>query len=267
MSRRAFTLIELLVVIAIIGTLLALLLPAIQAVRGSARRVQCSSRLRQIGMALGAYHGDHGALPPGSHRHGRIQLAWNAYLLPYLEQGPLYDQIDFDSPFISKPNRQATSAVIPIFLCPSTSRTAWDRDGHRIRSPRDRDGPGRGATDYGGMFGSSFTEPLDNGVLIYDRPVRLAEVSDGLTHTIMVAEDTGRGYSWDGEWANGGNVFAVETTINETQNNEIWSDHPGGAYVLLCGGSVRFLSNTIRLEVLAALCTRSEGDQSGTAGW
>ncbi|MCH8922483.1 MAG: DUF1559 domain-containing protein [Planctomycetes bacterium] len=262
MPRRAFTLIELLVVVAILGTLLALVLPAIQAARGSARRMQCSSRLRQIGTALGGYHDDHGEFPPGSHRHGRIQLAWNVYLLPYLEQGSLHDQIDFDSPFISNSNRQPTSAVIPVFLCPSTSRTAWDRDGDRIRAPRDRQGPGRGATDYGGMFGSSFVEPLDNGVLIYDRPVRLAEVTDGLTHTIMVAEDTGRGYSWDGEWANGGNVFAVETTINEMQNNEIWSDHPGGAQVLLCGGSVQFLSETIPLEVLAALCTRSGGDET-----
>jgi prepilin-type N-terminal cleavage/methylation domain-containing protein len=267
MSRRAFTLIELLVVIAIIGTLLALLLPAIQAVRGSARRVQCSSRLRQIGTALRSYHDDNGELPPGSHRHGRIQLAWNVRLLPYLEQDALHDEIDFDSPFVSKSNQQATSAVIPVFLCPSTSRIAWDRDGDRIRSPRDRDGPGRGATDYGGMFGSSFTEPLDNGVLIYDRPVRLAEVTDGLSHTIMVAEDTGRGYSWDGEWANGGNVFAIETTINERQNNEIWSDHPGGAQVLLCGGSVQFLSETIRLEVLIALCTRGGGDKTKEAGW
>jgi len=258
-SRPGFTLVELLVVIAIVGIMLALMLPAIGAVRETARRMQCGSRLREIGTALTNYHSQHETYPPGSHRHGKLQIAWSAYLLPHVEQGAAGDAFHYDSPFISAENRAAAGAVIPLYLCPSTSRRTWDRDGDRIRRPTDGDFAGRGATDYGGVFGSGLAEPINNGVLIYDVPVRRQDVHDGLTHTAIVVEDTGRGFQWDGEWANGGNVLAVETGINRQQDNEMWSDHPGGAQMLLCAGAVRFLIADMDVEVLGALCHRGDG--------
>jgi prepilin-type N-terminal cleavage/methylation domain-containing protein/prepilin-type processing-associated H-X9-DG protein len=89
--RRGFTLVELLVVIAIIGILVALLLPAINAARESARRSECQNNLKQIGLALQTFHTNHSKLPPGWDR--LKPWAWSSKILPQLEQGPLYDQI------------------------------------------------------------------------------------------------------------------------------------------------------------------------------
>src|SRR5262249_41536977 len=90
--RRGFTLIELLVVITIIGVLIALLLPAVQAAREAARRMQCSSNLRQMGIALHGYHAAFATFPPGGwewrpfNQPSKRQIAWSALVLPYLEQ-------------------------------------------------------------------------------------------------------------------------------------------------------------------------------------
>src|SRR5437867_4090889 len=102
-SRRAFTLIELLVVIAIIAVLVALLVPAVQKVREAAPRTQCVNNLKQIDLALHGYHGTHKKLPPGySASIGYPSTApgwgWPAFILPYLDQGTVYNQINFQQP-------------------------------------------------------------------------------------------------------------------------------------------------------------------------
>jgi type II secretory pathway pseudopilin PulG len=256
------TLVELLVVIAILGVMLALILPAIQSVRAAARRLQCTNNLHQIGLALQTYHEDHKHFPVGSHRHRQVQIAWSAFLLPYLEQGSVFDRLDIDSPYVSEKNRDAAAERITVYLCPSTETVQRGRENDRIRMPHETEYIGRGATDYAGIFGSGMSEPIDNGILLYNRTVRMSDVHDGLTHTIVVAEDTGRGFMSEGQWINGGNVMAVEVAVNTRQDNEIFSDHPGGAYVLAAGGSVHFLSNGTDVDVLSALCTRDEGDDS-----
>jgi prepilin-type N-terminal cleavage/methylation domain-containing protein/prepilin-type processing-associated H-X9-DG protein len=91
--HRAFTLVELLVVIAIIGILIALLLPAVQAAREAARRSQCTNNLKQIGLALHNFHDTNGNFPPGQPDDDTDLWAWSAYILPYIEQRPLYEQI------------------------------------------------------------------------------------------------------------------------------------------------------------------------------
>src|SRR5258708_11148005 len=102
-----FTLIELLVVIAIIGILIALLLPAVQKIREAAARLQCQNNLKQMGLALHNYHDSNQSFPPGyaagmSYRDGATDTtpgwAWSAFLLPYLEQGPLYNAVRFNLP-------------------------------------------------------------------------------------------------------------------------------------------------------------------------
>jgi prepilin-type N-terminal cleavage/methylation domain-containing protein/prepilin-type processing-associated H-X9-DG protein len=263
-KRRGFTLVELLVVIAIIGLLVSLLLPAIQASRESARRTQCADRLREIGIGLLSYHDARRGFPPGCVDRTARRLAWSLFLLPYIEQSETYDLYDQQSLYYAAVNRQATSVVILIYLCPSTSRLTRARDGD---TAGDVNGNGKydpgdfmAMIDYGGMFGWADSPVYANGAMIYDQSISLRQITDGSAHTILVAEDSGRGTTMDGEWADGENIFDSGQPINVLQNNEIWSDHPGGAQVLYCDGSVHFLPEALDLTVLAALCTRGGGE-------
>lgn len=134
-KRTAFTLIELLVVIAVTGVLIALLLPAVQAARESARRVDCQSRLRQIGLALHAYHNAHGHFPPGNVvassdicRGWGIEgvdypsedgANWAIHLLPYLEEGDLHDRYVYSTFNEAEANAAVTGAFVSVYVCPS----------------------------------------------------------------------------------------------------------------------------------------------------
>jgi prepilin-type N-terminal cleavage/methylation domain-containing protein/prepilin-type processing-associated H-X9-DG protein len=268
--NRGFTLVELLVVIAIIGVLVALVLPAVQAAREAARRAACQNNLRQIGVALHVFHDAHGQLPigcvekrvPQSKPNGR-QLSWSAELLPHLEEQSLWSQIDFDLPYDSTQNAAAAATVIGEYLCPSTVRLASGREAGVVSNPAPTAaGAGyRGAaTDYGGIYGAAQISPSANGVFLYDRAVMLPEITDGTSHTLALAEDTGRGWLMDGEWINGENIYDVSNLINTQQHNEIWSDHPGGAMVLWCDGGATFLAETVELPELRAICTRAGSD-------
>jgi len=268
--RAGMTLIELLVVVAIIGTLVALVLPAVQAARESARRAHCQNNLRQIGVALHIYHGARRQLPIGcvdkrissTNPAGR-QLAWSAELLPQLEQPALWQRIDFQSAYDSAINSSAAIATVAIYICPSTTRTAPGREGHVVANPlaqADMDAYRGAAIDYGGIFGAAQTSPSANGVFLYDRPVTLSDVTDGTSHTLAVAEDSGRGWLTNGEWINGENIYDVGGPINKQQDNEIWSDHPGGAMVLWCDGGVVLLAEATELSVVRAMCTRGRAD-------
>jgi prepilin-type N-terminal cleavage/methylation domain-containing protein/prepilin-type processing-associated H-X9-DG protein len=136
-ARRGFSLVELLVVIAIIGVLIALLLPAIQAARESARRAQCSNNLKQIGLAMLNYESAHRSLPTGILRVGDLAqgMGWSAYLLPFLEEQNLYDSLGFTefNQFANPPpgspgvydsyntNGPATETYLNVFRCPSAA--------------------------------------------------------------------------------------------------------------------------------------------------
>lgn len=137
--RPAFTLVELLVVIAIIGVLVSLLLPAVQQARESARRMSCSNRLKQIGLALHSYETTHKLFPPAyltanpaangsafgvsygdEYRNGPSGFAWGSLILPFVEQQGTYSQFDFNAPCWAPVNAAAAQTKIPVFLCPST---------------------------------------------------------------------------------------------------------------------------------------------------
>ena len=110
--RRAFTLVELLVVIAIIGILVALLLPAIQAAREAARRTQCSNNIKQIGIALQNFHDTYKKFPPAAGDDDTNEWGWGTYLLSFMEQGVLYDQLSADSGrFWAVPNMGGPNGV------------------------------------------------------------------------------------------------------------------------------------------------------------
>lgn len=252
--RQAFSLIELLVVIAIIALLMALLLPAIQKVRASVDSLRCKNNLHQIGVACHHYHNDYGRLPPGGiewrpfSNTTKRQLAWSAFILPYIEQDNLTKQLDFSKAFDDLANADAASQVVNIYLCPSSRR----------QEPRSQ---GRGACDYGGIYGERISSPNNppKGAMIYDRAFRLTDIRDGTTHTLMISEDHGFP---DMQWINGRNVFDQAFAINRAPafENDIRSDHPQGANGLFCDGSARFLPESMSLQVLAAICTRTGGE-------
>jgi prepilin-type N-terminal cleavage/methylation domain-containing protein/prepilin-type processing-associated H-X9-DG protein len=124
--RRGFTLIELLVVIAIIGILIALLLPAVMAAREAGRRLQCNNKLKQIGLAVANYEASKRSLPinwgaGGSSDQTTRGHSWLTYLLPHLDEGPLYDQIKFGQPIATAFNQEAAIKPVNAFICPSDS--------------------------------------------------------------------------------------------------------------------------------------------------
>lgn len=241
-------------VIATIGILIALLLPAVQAARESARKAGCANNLRQIGVGLLNYHNSYGTFPTGCIEHrsfvrGGRQLAWSALLLPFLEQKSVYDLLDLSKAFDSPANADAAARVLAVYLCPSNPRDSMHMDG-------------RAVCDYGGIYGERLVTNalLPNGTMLYDDPVSIEDITDGTSTTLIVAED---GKSQDMQWINGLNVFEQAYPINRAPSgeNEIRSMHVGGgAHGLFCDGSVHFLPETIEIEVLAALCTRSQGE-------
>ena len=184
-SRSAFTLVELLVVIAIIGVLVALLLPAVQAAREAARRSQCSNNLKQLGIAMHNFHDTHNVFPKNYYQSGGN--AWESLsahykILPYIEQNPLFEKIE------AAPNDWGNvwgtymNTKIKTFLCPSSPpapgrNVSWG-------------GPG---CNYGWCSGSSVAinwgnESEINGMIITLKERKMAEVTDGLSNTIMVGE-------------------------------------------------------------------------------
>ncbi|HTN75701.1 MAG TPA: DUF1559 domain-containing protein, partial [Pirellulaceae bacterium] len=127
---RAFTLVELLVVIAIIGVLVALLLPAVQAAREAARRMQCTNNLKQIGLAILNYENTHKSLPPGGlMQKSGFGHSWWVRILPYVEQNAVYEKFDQNAPDsgwlgfeMPKANRELLcTSYFPFMYCPSSS--------------------------------------------------------------------------------------------------------------------------------------------------
>jgi prepilin-type N-terminal cleavage/methylation domain-containing protein/prepilin-type processing-associated H-X9-DG protein len=296
-----FTLVELLVVIAIIGVLIALLLPAVQAARESSRRTQCSDHLRQVGVAIQNYIAANNRFPAGKkysgarHLPATQSLSWSCFLLDYLEQGNTLKKIDYAIPLSDPANLPASGQVIPVYLCPSTSRIEQHRgeDDRLLPLPFGEAGGGMGCIDYLGVSGpDKDAEPpgsteeygRQRGVLIGNKglededtlieppPIKPEHVTDGLSNTICVVECTGRGVEFDAEdskikslngaWASGSNVSHINKGVNQVPVPEAWyteaitSDHNGGAMVLLCDGSVHFLSDATEKQVIMSLCSR-----------
>ncbi len=251
--RLGATLIELLAVVAITGVLISLLLPALQAAREAARQVSCKSNLRQIGIALHAYHESHKTLPTGciEWRSWRSppsnrQYAWSALLLPFVEQKSLYSSIDFALPFDSPRNAEAARTRLNIYECPTA-------DNRNLI---------RGQTDYGGLFGELMIDrEQDDGVFLNERSIRLLEITDGLTNTLAVSEDVG---GPDSEWINGCNVFVQSGGINDPNawigDNEIRSRHGTGAMVLFVDGRTQWMAQSIDLITLGQFITRAKGE-------
>jgi prepilin-type processing-associated H-X9-DG protein len=254
------------VVVAIIGALAALLLPAVQASREAARRTECANHLRQIGLAL-LQHADRGdAFPIGCEGCGAFPAgnltSWNTRLLPFLEHRTVAEAYDDSLPAKDAKNR-AAAIVIAEFLCPS------EPNGQLVE-PTGK-WSGCAYTDFGGVFGvegagagsSGAIDEVNLGVLVYDTPVRLADVTDGLSQTLAVVESRER-RTGDAVWINGHNLLAQESTagVNAVSNlgGDIGSPHPGGAQGVFCDGHVHWLADSTPQPQLNAWLTRAGGE-------
>ncbi len=191
--RPAFTLIELLVVIAIIAILIGLLLPAVQKVREAAARVSCTNNLKQIGLALHEYHDANQGFPSGYVASGPYVdgatdtspgWAWGAMILPYLEQGSLYNQYKFSQPVQNSP---AVQTLVKTFLCPSDlAPTAAFAVTNASWATVCMIAPSSYAACCGG--GVSTTAATGNGVFYRNSHTRLTDIQDGTSSTILLEE-------------------------------------------------------------------------------
>jgi prepilin-type N-terminal cleavage/methylation domain-containing protein/prepilin-type processing-associated H-X9-DG protein len=189
--RSGFTLIELLVVIAIIAVLIALLLPAVQSAREAARRIQCTNNLKQIGLAMHNYESIAGAFPMTGIWSPTSVTAWvgwsgHARVLPVMEQGPMFNSINFTLPYSRPDNYTVASQAISGFLCPSETDTTPTPPSTFFNTPK-------GVTSYGLNMGDWFVfmygGPTTRGVFGANISRRFASFTDGTSNTMLASEN------------------------------------------------------------------------------
>ncbi len=222
---HAFTLVELLVVIAIIGVLIALLLPAIQAARESARKTQCANQLKQLAIALHNYHDSLRSLPPGgfggetavNNAERGNGLSWHVLILPFIEQAQLYqkfnfangaatDGVGFDPATTADGSKKFiwSSVLVPTLFCPSAddkeakipSRflTVVGRMPYTIHYAGIAGTAGlinEGATDAYVIQKIGATFSNQEGVLPFQNPINMGAIADGTSNTLVIGEQTG----------------------------------------------------------------------------
>lgn len=297
-DRSGFTLVELLVVIAIIGILVGLLLPAVQAAREAARRMQCTNHLRQLGLAVHNYESANRRIPSGwiaSNAHGEPGWGWAAALLPYMEGNNLHQQIDFGRPIADARHATVRTTVIPTFLCPSdtgpnlfeiAAGDGHDHD-HAARSSNHSafgshsasgvdDGSEKlfqvSKSNYVGMFGTFEIEDAPykgDGMFYGNSRTKFSDVIDGLSNTLMSGERSSRlgGSLWQGNISAAAEPHArilgvADHGPNDPQAHfdDFSSYHTGGANFMRADVSVSFISNNIDVTVYRAMSTRAGGE-------
>ena len=275
-TRPAFTLIELLVVIAIISILIGLLLPAVQKVREAATSLGCKNNLHQMGVACQTYHDANQVLPPG-YRATMPYVdgvgdtspgwGWQAYLLPYLDQDPLYRRIDFRQPLQYSP---AIQQVVKVYLCPAdTAPSGTFQITDATGTPVCYAAP----SSYAATVGPDADEAdaaIGSGIFYRNSHTTFADITDGTSQTVMIGD---RAWSqvqgtWAGApsgaiaragprnpWPNATASAAVLVLVHNNWINirtdsdggldDFSSYHTGGVNLLFADGSVHFVRSIL----------------------
>ena len=282
--RTAFTLVELLVVIAIIGILVALLLPAVQAAREAARRLQCTNNLTQLALAVQNYEMAYRMYPPGTlnpsgpivNKAEGYHHNWLTQVLPYMEETNVFNHVDFQVGVYDAKNEPVRKVRVNVHHCPSDS--AYDTS----------------ASNYAGVH-HDLEAPINtdnHGVFFLNSVVRYENIPDGTSHTLFIGEksidkdtdlgwmsgtratlrNTGAGLNADKKLSAGfvaGNMPGQPATppsespaVDQTVGG-FSSHHPGGCQFAFGDGHVSFLSNSLPLEVLQQLAHRADGKLPG----
>ncbi|MFM8282924.1 MAG: DUF1559 domain-containing protein [Planctomycetaceae bacterium] len=299
-SRHAFTLVELLVVIAIIGTLVGMLLPAVQAAREAARRSQCGNNLKQLALGVLNHESARRALPSGwvytDTRTNAESWAWGALLLPMIEEAPLHAQLRVTEGNLAanllsarwQPVTTGVQTVLGTFRCPSdvgaeggvihNDRRFNGGIGHAARPYTP------GVSNYIGVAGHYVVTDADranSGLLYGNSRVRLAQISDGTSKTLLFGERDTRNCR-SGAWAGIRNpqgtgsrgiwtaVGHARAKLNESalpwDNDPLGcgqgfsSLHPGGALFASAAGSVHFLTDDIEHRHITGITAQNHTD-------
>jgi prepilin-type N-terminal cleavage/methylation domain-containing protein len=274
-ERAGFTLVELLVVIAIIGVLVALLLPAVQFARESARRTQCSNNLKQLVLGIHNHEGTYGYFPAAYEAPNFDPgWGWGAAILPFVEQKPLYEQaqvvtMKFGNGVSPAPPTPETQTKLKAFRCPSDP--APDLNSMRLL---------HGMSNYRSVTGCTelltFYADYDYGGVMYQNSrTKMKSITDGTSNTLVIGEcmfdeKTGkRAAIWSGMtglrdgaiWVSDvmWSVDNVSANINGPAPQAFSSRHPGGAFFAYSDGSVRFFYESGDKNIVMWAAGRDDG--------
>lgn len=291
-AYEAFTLIELLVVVAIIGILVGLLLPAVQAAREAARKTHCQNNLKQLGLAFLNFESARNGFPPRRQTVAPFQ-GWAPFLLDHLEQIPLGAAYDLKQSFYEPVNQPIIKVPLSVFACPSAPSA---RMVTIIDQKNNATGAVGAAGDYFAANSvdaywwptvqrTAAADTLNCPALMDNRIQSTTAITDGLSNTLLVAEFAGRpdhwilgkkqptnaGLQWGnwwGPWASyNSSIYRTWSsdgftpngpcTINCNNNWGIYAFHVAGAQMLLCDGSVHFVSQSLDRDIFAGLVTKA----------
>lgn len=270
-KRKGFCFLELLVIAAIASVLLALTLPSIVNAQEEARQAQCKNNLKQFGLAMHNYHDVFRTLPPAwvaqkPDADEGLFMGWGAFLLPFVDQAPLYNSLKFDD--VPKNDPKILRTVLPIYRCPSDPmadlnpiRGNWATSSYSGNSGNER------------LPGSDDTPAKTNGIMYRNSKIGFRNITDGTSNTFMLGERGLRSASgiWLGVTKNRNENDAMTDCSHQARLNRhitsFSSLHPNGAHFLMCDGSVRMIDNEIdskqKLGTYQKLSQRDDGEAIG----